>query len=308
MTRVSAIVTAHNEEAFIGAAIDSALSQDVPPHEIIVVNDASLDGTQAVIDAMMVEHPGVIRCVTLPHNRGAPFSRNAGAALANGEMLAFLDGDDLWFPHKLASQCAILDRHPEVGYTYGSAISLHAGCANATAERIGSSSGVYQPPELCVGYLRDAYWNFWPSGLLIRRSTFQSSGGFVEALGAFQHWEDYFYACQLGLTELAYVTEEPLTYYRVHEDSCSRRAELTRKTIVDERVGLEWFVSHLRSRGPWPVAPEIVAALERRLGRNERDFAEAVRTRPGLSAYGSFYTTGSLERLRTELGSLLEKS
>ncbi len=304
MPRVSAIITAHNEEAFIGAAIHSVMTQDVPAHEIIVVNDASIDGTQAVIDACARAASGAVRGVTLPRNSGAPFARNTGAALADGDALAFLDGDDIWLPNKLAVQSAILDRHPSVGYTYGSAISLRDDTTDATAEQIGSPGGVYRPPDLCIGYLRDAYWNFWPSGLLIRRETFRSSEGFVDALGGFQHWEDFFYACRLALTETCYVSDEALTYYRVHDASCSRRAERTKKTIVDERVGLEWFVGHLAGCGPRPISGEIVGAMEERLERNAQDFANALATRPGLTSYAHLYSDGAFEHLRAALRGL----
>jgi len=304
MVGISVIVTAHDEAAFLGAAIDSVLAQELPADEIVVVDDGSMDGTHAVMDACAAARPDVIRTLTLPRNRGAPFARNAGAAQARGELLAFLDGDDLWLPRKLAVQHAILDQHREVGYTYGSAIELRDGRVSPNPERLGSSSGVYRPPELCIGYLRDTYWNFWPSGLLIRRATFALTGGFVEALGAYQHWEDYFYACVLALTEPAYVLDEPLTLYRVHDASCSRRAQLSKKTIVDERVGLQWFADQLAARGPRPAPPEIVVALEERLERNVRQFVEALPERPELGEYASLYAPAALDRVRAGLGGL----
>jgi glycosyltransferase involved in cell wall biosynthesis len=304
MTGVSVIVTAHDERAFIDAAIESVLAQDRPADEIVVVDDASTDGTHAVVDARATARPDVIRVVTLSRRRGAPSARNAGAASARGELLAFLDGDDMWLPQKLAVQCSILDRHPDVGYTYGSAVELRDGHLSPTPERLGSPSGVYRPPDLCTGYLRDDYWNFWPSGLLIRRATFRLSGGFVEPLGAYQHWEDYFYACALALNDAAYVLDEPLTIYRVHDASCSHRAELSKKTIVDERVGLQWFAERLGERGPRPVPPEIVAALEERLDRNARAFPEALSERPELGTYAHLYAPAALARIRARLGAL----
>lgn len=304
MREVSAIVTAHNEEAFLTDAIESVLAQDLAVCEIVVVNDASTDATQALIDTYVTARPDLIRSVTLPRSLGAPGARNAGAARARGQLLAFLDGDDLWHPGKLSVQCALLDRHPGVGYTYGSAIELRDGWSNPAPERLGSPSGLYAPPDLCIGYLRDAYWNFWPSGLLIRQSTFKASGGFIEALAAYQHWEDFFYACSLALKETAYVLDEPLTFYRVHEASCSHRAQATKKTIVDERVGLEWFVDYLIAHGPRYVPSEIVSALAERLARNQRQFAEALLERPGLAPFAGLYEPSALSRLEATLSAL----
>lgn len=304
MDRVSVVITAHNEEPFLAAAIDSVLSQDLPAYELVIVNDASTDATQAVIETYVGSRPDLIRSVSLPSNRGAPGTRNAGAAQARGELLAFLDGDDLWHPRKLAVQRALLERHPRVGYTYGSAIEFRGDWVKPTPERLGSPSGVYQAPALCVGYLQDTYWNFWPSGLLIRRAAFQTSGGFVEALGAYQHWEDFFYACSLAMNEGAYVLDEPLTFYRVHDASCSQRALATKKTIVDERMGLEWFVGHLLAQRPRTIAPEIGPALARRLTRNVLQFAEALAGRPALESYAGLYAPIALSQLWAELTTL----
>jgi glycosyltransferase involved in cell wall biosynthesis len=301
--RISVIITAHDEAAFLGAAIQSVLDQDLAAAEIVVVNDGSSDGTQSVIDTWTAAYPEVVRAITLSPAHGAPFARNAGARQAVGDLLAFLDGDDVWFRSKLAVQAEVLDRHPDVGYTYGSATELRNGQVSPTPERLGSPTGVYRPPELCVGYLRDTYWNFWPSGLLIRTPVFERSGGFVEVLGPYQHWEDYFYACALAMDESAYVLDEPLTYYRVHDASCSHRAVISKKTIIDERVGLEWFVDRMAALGRG-LSPDIVALLDERLERNRQQFAQALPDRPGLHAHANLYAPAAIERLRAASAAL----
>jgi hypothetical protein len=64
-------------------------------------------------------------------------------------------------PHRhRVVQRAILERHPDVAYTYTSATELRDDRVNASPESLGSPTGVYGPPDLCLGYLRDAYWNF----------------------------------------------------------------------------------------------------------------------------------------------------
>ena len=299
---VSVVVTAHNEEAFIGSAVESVLGQDAPPDEIIVVDDGSTDGTAGVLEALTAAYP-LVRRITSSVARGAPSARNAGAALARGDLLAFLDGDDVWFPRKLSLQVALLERHEEVGYTYGSAVELKGDKINPTPERLGSATGVYRPPELCVGYLRDTFWNFWPSGLLIRHDAFQRSGGFVEALGSHQHWEDYFYACVLALSESAYVLDEPTMYYRVHDRSCSHRAQASGMTIVDERAGLEWFVAYLGERESG-ASTDVNEAIESRLDGNVRRFAAALGERPELGKYGALYTPDALAAVMANLHAL----
>jgi glycosyltransferase involved in cell wall biosynthesis len=280
---VSVVIIARNEETRLREAVDSALAQSCEPLEIIVVNDASTDGTQAVIDAYTAGHPDL------------------GAARATGELLAFLDADDVWFPDKLAVQCALLDRYPTAGYTYGSAVEFGAGWVKDTPEHLVSPGGLYTPPDLCLGYLREGFWNFWPSGLLIKRQTFELSGGFIAALGAFAHWEDFFYACALALDETAYVHDEPLMYYRIHDASCSTQATATGKTIVDERMGLEWFIAHLGARAPRSFPQEIIPALTNRLEQNGRAFFEALVERPALAQYGDLYAPPAMDRIEHAL-------
>jgi hypothetical protein len=201
-------------------------------------------------------------------------------------------------PHRhRVAQRAILERHPDVAHTYASATELRDDRVNASPESLGSPTGVYGPPDLCLRYLRDAYWNFWPSGLLIRRNAFRASGGFVEALGAWQHWEDYFYACALALNESAYVLDEPLVDYRVHSASCSSRARMTGESIVDERMGIEWFLRHLATDHRRSLPLELLTALEDRLTRNAHAFAAALPGYPAFTVSSGLYAPAVLEGL-----------
>lgn len=108
---VSVIVPAYNCAGTIGAAIDSALIQDVPL-EVIVVNDRSPDGLDIAL-ASYRDDPRVV-CVTNADNMGAAKSRNRGVSLARGKYVAFLDSDDLWTPGKLAAQIRILEESGSV--------------------------------------------------------------------------------------------------------------------------------------------------------------------------------------------------
>jgi glycosyltransferase involved in cell wall biosynthesis len=109
---VSVIIPAYNRAHLIGRAIASVLAQGYRSFEIIVVDDASTDklaATLAEIDSAQ------LRCITHPRNRGAAAARNTGIAAANGEFVAFLDSDDIWFPDKLAQQVAAMrDQPPDV--------------------------------------------------------------------------------------------------------------------------------------------------------------------------------------------------
>jgi glycosyltransferase involved in cell wall biosynthesis len=106
--RISVIVTTYNQAAYIAPALDSVLAQTSAPDEIVVVDDGSTDATPDVIapyrDRIMYIHQP---------NQGVAQSRNTGIRATQGDLLAFLDGDDLWEPDKLAVQMAAAAAHPQ---------------------------------------------------------------------------------------------------------------------------------------------------------------------------------------------------
>lgn len=95
---VSVIIPAYQAEKTLGAAISGALTQTYPHVEIIVCNDGSTDGTEAVAAG----YGDRVRLLNQA-NAGVSAARNAALAVAEGELCAFLDADDLWFPQYLAS-------------------------------------------------------------------------------------------------------------------------------------------------------------------------------------------------------------
>lgn len=91
--KVSVIVIAYNVESYVSACLDSLVAQTLDDLEVIVVNDGSTDGTQAIIDDFIARHPDTIRSFEKP-NSGPADARNLGLELARGEFIGFVDGDD----------------------------------------------------------------------------------------------------------------------------------------------------------------------------------------------------------------------
>lgn len=96
---ISVVIPAYNAEKTIAATLDSVLAQSYPPHEVIVVDDGSKDGTPAVVEAFS---PRVRLLRQL--NSGPSAARNNGIRVATGDWIALLDADDTWHPDKLAVQ------------------------------------------------------------------------------------------------------------------------------------------------------------------------------------------------------------
>jgi glycosyltransferase involved in cell wall biosynthesis len=125
---VSVIISAFNYKTFIDRAIASALSQSAKPLEVIVVDDGSTDGTA---DHVERGHAGLPVRVIRQANQGQLSAFVTGVRAARGEIIAFLDPDDTWAPHKLATCLDAYRMHPDVNFV----------CSNLRFE--GLRSGCY---------------------------------------------------------------------------------------------------------------------------------------------------------------------
>jgi len=107
---VSVIIPVYNCKRFVAEAVQSALDQDYPNKEVIVIDDGSTDGTLDVLR----EFGDAIRLIA-QKNAGPPVARNNALHAARGDYVAFLDADDIWMQGKLTAQVAHLDANPGVG-------------------------------------------------------------------------------------------------------------------------------------------------------------------------------------------------
>ena len=100
---VSVIVPCYNMERFISDTIDSVRRQTYPHWELLIVDDASTDGTVGIVQKHCVQEDR-IHFVVKPKHSGIADTRNQCLKMAKGRYLAFLDADDLWHPEKLEQQ------------------------------------------------------------------------------------------------------------------------------------------------------------------------------------------------------------
>ncbi|QLA18380.1 glycosyltransferase [Desulfolutivibrio sulfoxidireducens] len=112
MTRISTLITNHNHARHLERAVESALAQTVPPHEVILVDDGSTDGSRDRIDVLAARHPGRLRPI-FQDNAGQGAALEAAFAASSGEVILLLDSDDAWDPQKTA---AVLPRLEGAGF------------------------------------------------------------------------------------------------------------------------------------------------------------------------------------------------
>ncbi len=138
---VSVIIPTYNRAHLIRAAVDSVLAQTYRNLEIIVVDDGSTDTTAAVLGALTDPR---LQYVQQP-NGGRSQARNHALRHATGELISFLDSDDLYLPQKIEQQVNYLHNHPGVGMVYTSAHCINAAGDIMPGHYIASVSGlIYQ--------------------------------------------------------------------------------------------------------------------------------------------------------------------
>lgn len=113
--KVSVIIPVYNGERYIVQAIESVLSQTYENFEVIIVNDGSMDNSYEKIEPFLKQRN--IKYIE-QKNKGVAAARNTAIKNSSGELIAFLDQDDLWLPEKLEIQVDYLRRHSEVGLVH----------------------------------------------------------------------------------------------------------------------------------------------------------------------------------------------
>jgi glycosyltransferase involved in cell wall biosynthesis len=216
----SIVVTCFNQKRFIAAAVDSALAQAHPDTEIIVVDDGSVDGSRELLEG----YSDVIRLVRFPENRGAIEARNHGAALARGEYLVFLDGDDLFTPWALRVYAlAIAGRSPKI--VIGCATWFEGDVPPRITERDRPTRIELMDCPTLMAKDRPVWLS--ASVLVVERQTFNKVGGWTP--GIF-HMDLYDIAAKLGQVGRTVCVYLPFTaLYRVHSENSTQNV----KAFVD---------------------------------------------------------------------------
>ncbi len=205
--KVSVIITAYNSASTITAAINSALQQTVPPYEVIVIDDGSTDSTADLVAG----YSDRVRLVR-QSNQGPSAARNTGLAMASGDFIAFLDGDDTWHPEKLAIQLSWFKKIDQIDL-------IATSWTRSTPELRGSVESV-----IWLTYADLITLNrFQTSTAMVRTSLAQRVGTFDSRLDGVEDW-DYWIRCSRSGT-LALI-DQPLVHY--HDSSTGVSKNLQR--------------------------------------------------------------------------------
>lgn len=202
---VSVCLVTFNHGTYIHDCVMSVIDQaDDVDLEILIGDDLSEDGTQAIVEALATQFPSIVRYHRNTARLGPAGNYLSLIARARGKYIAHLDGDDLWLPGKLSAQVAYLDQHPDCPAVYTNALTMRDD---------GSSLGLFnntQQERINIDFLV-IRGNFLCHSSVLYRATMQTD---VLALPA--PFIDYRIHLLLALHgDLGYINET-LVNYRVH--------------------------------------------------------------------------------------------
>lgn len=255
MFSISVVTIFLNGEAFIAEAIDSVLAQSFRSFELILVDDGSTDASSAIAWRYAENHPDRVRYIDHPEhaNRGMSASRNAGISAAHGDLIAFIDADDVWLPDKLRDQVSIFDAYPQVGMVAGATYYWDSweGGEDRTVMVGHIQNQVIGPPGALLSlYPLGKAPAPCPSCLIVRRSVIESVGGFEASyVGRLQMYEDQAFLAKVYLRTSVYFSDRTWFKYRQHDSSCMAKNLKDGNYNAVRQHFLAWFARYLGEAG-----------------------------------------------------------
>jgi glycosyltransferase involved in cell wall biosynthesis len=296
---VTAIVPVFNGRRYLRQAVESVAAQTAPPAELIVVDDGSTDGSLAALDGFAPPFP--VRVLRQP-NAGQSAARNHALRQATGELVAFLDQDDLWQPRHLERLQAPFTDQPEVAWTYSDFDEIDDEGRLVTRGFLREHDVAHPKGTLEACLSGDLL--VLPSASVLRRAALLAVDGFDEELSGYEDDELFVRIFRAGW-EHVYVPER-LTRFRIHGESSSvslrflhSRLRFTEKLIstlpAEDRLGRRLIETALAPRFFFSTLDEYVRAC------SARDWARAREAAAALRRFAALRRPGAWLRLKLTL-------
>jgi glycosyltransferase involved in cell wall biosynthesis len=236
MTLVSVLMSVHNGARTVSAAVDSIRAQTFPDWELLLVDDASTDGTAELLTRL--DDPR-IRVLRNERNRGLAASLNRAFRESRGTLIARMDADDVALPQRFAAQVAFLASHPEVDILGSAAILL-----DGSGREAGISTRRETHGDIAASICKEN--PFIHPAVMMRRRVLEELGGYDESLRRAQDYDLWL----RGVHRFRYHNlQEPLLRY----------SKPARATWISSSYGARVILKNRGLRGAWWAARLLAA-------------------------------------------------
>jgi len=232
-TLVSVVIPCYNYARFLDQAIRSALDQNYPAIEIVVVNDGSTDDPAAVVARFPM-----VRYVT-QENRGLAAARNTGLAHCKGDLVVFLDADDRLLPGAIVTGARLLEANPALGFAVGySTLISGDGLPQPTVNKPGCEGDDAYVSLLRRNTIRN------PGTVLFRRQIVETVGGFAPGVDA---CADYALYLRISRSYPVVFHDVVVSEYRRHSENMSNNsAQMLRQALCVLQRQRSYLVTRAR--------------------------------------------------------------
>jgi len=285
---ISVVMGTYNGASHLKEQLESIAVQTRPPDELIVCDDASVDGSPEIVRRFSSAAPFPVRLVLNDTNLGPAKNYERGIAMCTGDLIAPADQDDVWLPHKLARAAGVFSARPAVGLVCGdSAVvdrSLRPLGYTTLHSMTRDNKRVLQSPRAIELLIRR---NFVQGGTLVFRSRFRDV---VLPFPDLTWWkpDGWVGAVMAGVADMVFL-DEPLLLYRQHpgqmlgappiaaDGSARRAAAVTARGHIVRQDDFRFLLERLTMHAPaYPQAKESAARVQQ--------YADHARTRRTMPA------------------------
>jgi hypothetical protein len=266
--RVSVVIPCYNYGHYIPACVDSVLTQPGVDADVLIIDDASPDGSAEAVRGV-AERDSRVRAMYHQHNRGHIATYNEGLAQVDGDYVVLLSADDLLAPGALQRAAALMEANPAVGLVYGP-VADFSGTQPAADRGAGDATAwtVWRGRDWLADRCRTGRNALRSPEAVMRTSVLRAVGEYSAALphaGDFEMWMR-----AASVADVGYVAGATQAYYRVHAANMHNvvfGSDEAKGTLVDLEQRHECFVSVFQDSTSLPQAKALMERARRSLAR-----------------------------------------
>lgn len=254
--KVSILIPCFNQESVIAETVLSALNQTYENIEVVVSDDASTDGTPDLLETLQKQHHPKLKVLLHDTNLGVTKNHTRGLLECTGELIAFLDGDDLFLPEKVEKQVAFMQARPDCTICYHNVDVFDSATGKSMylwSDRIGARQGTIKD------LIR--FGNYLPAVSVMVRKKDLPPAGYDERIKVYSDWLLWLCALDIGGGYICYM-DDALAKYRRHTGNLTN---VSKWKFIDQNLVLDLV------NAQWPQY-----GFEVRMRRSEIHFMQAI--------------------------------